>query len=300
MTFLPFTLVFAACCHLLLCSPVSSAAANTANCTVSSLGQDRPECLAGTSLCRTLEYVLSSVRSCAVVNVLASQILSSPVVVASPRDLSIIGDITKDSSIDIWCTNSSGLLFNSSQNILLENLNFVGCAARWNYTNSDGYPFVEFAGVYFYLGFDVQILGCNFSNGTGTGVIMYDVTGNKNLLSGSNFVGNGPPSGAAKNVISGGLLIKRESLSNLPTVVYRIEHCNFTENMNHANQSGLRFGSGVALYIAATCSPSNVSIHDSYFERNYGPLGGGVSINQASTPLCTVIDERTISEKESE
>ena len=240
-------------------------------------------CLAGISPCGTLKYVLSSVRSCAVVNVLASQNLSSPVVVASPQDLSIIGDI-KDSSIKIWCTNSSGLSFVVSQNILLENLNFVGCAARWNYTNTGGYPFIEFAGVYFYQGFDVQILGCSFSNGTGTGVIMYDIAGNKTLLRGTNFVGNGPTSGVAKNVISGGLLIKREeSASNAPTVVYRIENCNFTENTNHANQSGFKPGSGVTLYLAATGSPSKVSIHESYFERNHGPMGGGVSVNHSGS-----------------
>ena len=288
MTFLPFTLVFAVCCHLLLCSPVSSAAANTTNCTVSPSGQDNKGCLAGTSPCVTLKYVLSRARSCAVINVLASQNLSSPVVVASPQNLSIIGDITKDSSIKIWCTNSSGLLFSSSQNILLENLNFVGCAATWNYTNSGGYPFLEFAGVYFYQGFNVHILGCSFSNGTGTGVILYDVI-NKTLLSGSNFVGNGPTSGVAKNVISGGLLIKSESTSNGPTVVYHIEHCNFTENMNHANQSGFKPGSGVTLYLAAIGSTTNVSIYDSYFERNHGPMGGGVSVNHSGSHSQLVV-----------
>ena len=284
-----FLLVFALCCHLLLCSPVSSATANTANCTVSPLGQDHPECLAGTSPCRTLEYVLSNPRSCAVVNVLASQNLSSPVVVASPQNLSIIGNITKDSSIDIWCTNSSGLSFVSPQHVILENLNFVGCAARWNYTNSDGYPFIEFAGVYFYQGFDIQILGCSFSNGTGTGVIMYDVTGT-NLLSGSNFVGNIPTSGAPKNVVSGGLLIKREFSSNVSSVVYHIEHCKFTENVNHANQSGFKPGSGMTLYLAATCSHSNVVIHDSYFEQNHGPLGGGVSVNHSGSFSSVVVN----------
>ena len=269
MTFLPFTLVFAACCYLLLCSPASSAAAN---CTVSSSGQDRSECLAGTSPCRTLEYVLStSPRSCAFVNVLASQILSSPVVVASPQNLSIIGNITKDSSIDIWCTNSSGLSFVSPQHVILENLNFVGCAARWNYTNSDGYPFIEFAGVYFYRGFDVQILGCSFSNGTGTGVIMYDVTGN-NLVKGVHFLGNGPGSAM---VVSGGLLIKRETV--LEDAVYCVEYCNFTENANNASHDGFTPGGGMTLYLAAPNSTTHVVVHNSSFIKN---IGGGVQLNQ--------------------
>ena len=275
MTFLPFTLVFAACCYLLLCSPVSSAAANTTNCTVSSSGLDGPECLAGTSPCQTLEYVLSNARSCAVVNVLASQNLSSPVVVASPRDLSIIGDITSVYSIHIWCTNSSGLSFVSPQNILLENLNFVGCAARWNYTNIGGYPFIEFAGVYFYRGFDVQILGCSFSNGTGTGVILYDITGN-NLLSGVNFLGNNLGSAMAENVVSGGLLIRRETSLNKDTI-YCIKYCFFTENANNASLDSFRLGGGMTLYLAAPSSTTLVIICNSSFIQN---IGGGVRINQ--------------------
>ena len=279
MTFLPFTLVFAACCYLLLCSPVSSA---TANCTVSSLGQDRSECLAGTSPCRTLEYVLStSPRSCAFVNVLASQNLSSPVVVASPQNLSIIGNITKDSSIDIWCTNSSGLSFVSPQHVLLENLNFVGCAARWNYTNSDGYSFIEFAGVYFYQGFNVQILGCSFSNGTGTGVIMYDVTRN-NRVKGVHFLGNGPGSAM---VVSGGLLIKRETV--LEDAVYCVEYCNFTGNANNASHDGFTPGGGMTLYLAAPSSTTHVVIYNSSFIQN---IGGGVQLNQVGGESSLVIN----------
>jgi predicted outer membrane repeat protein len=220
--------------------------------------------------------------------VLASQNLSSPVLVASKQKLAVIGDQTEPGSIYIWCSNASGIAFVSYLHIRLENLNFVGCAARWDFDFKRSYHFVEYTGVYFYEGSDVQISSCTFSSGNGTGVIMYDVIGN-NFISGSNFIGNKVGSDKT-NMTSGGVLIIREA-PGIKNVSYSIENCHFTGNENYANRSNHGLGGGVTFNHAAFNSTSHVVVFDSYFTRNHGLSGGGIHVDcsgSASTVLVSV------------
>lgn len=271
-------------CHLMLFFPSVTSFANDTTCTVSSSGHDHPKCLAGSSSsCLTLEYVLSNSRGCAVVTVLESQNLTSPVIVASPQDLAIIGNKTKTT---VFCKNSSGLVFNSPLRILLENLRFIGCAARHH--DSDGYPLVEYAGLYFYQGSDVQIIGCVFSDGTGTGVIMYDVIGKNNLLRGSYFIGSKPGAGeVVKNRTFGGLFIKRIFVTG--DAVYTIEECDFFGNENHGNESNLG-GGGMTVELAAPSSTSHFIIRTSWFKSNKGSQGGGIFVNQSGASSSAIFD----------
>jgi predicted outer membrane repeat protein len=229
---------------------------------------------------------LSNTRSCAVVNVLTSQNLSSPVLVAPTQNLTVIGKKTTLSSIYIWCTNSSGIAFVSAQHVQIETLNFVGCGARWNFT-------AYYAGVFFYQGSNVEVKNCSFSHGAGIGVIMYDVTG-INQVRGSRFIGNKPKTGQAKNVtVFGGLLIMRMHIGGV--AVYRVETCLFNENENYVHvdhRDQVLLGGGMTLYLAAPSSNSNVTISSDFFSN----VGGGVRINQdGGFSFVNVTDSRFFS-----
>lgn len=251
-----------------------------AHINVSSSGKDGAGCIGTnpTNPCQSLQYTLSSVHQCAEITILDSQNISSLVVMQNSEDLVIMG--APGSLIYIYCENESGISIVSSRCIRFENIHFVSCAAKYNYSTGNTYThyLIEYAAAYFYRGSDIQIVGCSFSNGTGTGVIMYDVIGTINFK-GSNFTANRPIANSipARNSTSGGLIIKNVNSFQDKFIIYSINTCVFTENENN-NQSGL--AGGVTLYLSTPGIHSSVYISGSSFTKNQGDKGGGVHVYQ--------------------
>lgn len=246
---------------------------------VSSSGKDWPRCIGTnpTSPCLTLQYILDNIgqQKCAEITILDSLNISSMVAMKDLEDFAIVG--APGSLVYIYCENESGISIVSSRRICFENIHFASCGAMYNYSNTFAQGFIEYAAMYFYKGSDIWIVGCGFSNGTGTGVIMYDVSGTVHF-EGSNFTCNRPITNRTpeRNSTSGGIII--ESMNDLPEKpIYTIKNCVFTENENN-NRSKL--AGGVTLYLSSPEIHSSVYINGSVFTGNQGEKGGGVHVYQ--------------------
>ena len=272
----------------------SCTAHDRAYVNVSSSGKNGPGCIGTnpTSPCQTLQYILDKIvqRECAQITILDSQNISSVVVMKDLEDFVIMG--TTGSQVYIYCGNESGISIVRSRNIRFENIHFVSCGAKYNYSNTYPQDFIKYAAMYFYQGSSIQIVGCSFTNGTGTGVIMHNVTGTINF-EGSNFTANRPTAKglSGKNVTSGGVII--ESMNEVPGkpiyTFYSINNCVFMENENN-NQSGL--AGAVTFYLSTPEIQSSIFINESYFNGNQGDKGGGMYVyqNGSSSSVSVIVE----------
>ena len=232
--------------------------------------------------CATLKYLVDNTdHGCMNITISNSQNISGVIAFINSSDLSIIGT----GLVNIICDVQGGMLFENTQRIHLENLKFISCAMNYSYSNVDMYPYIDHAAVYFYGGNDIEITGCIFTNGLGTGVIMYDVIGN-NQLSYTNFTANRPAPNTSYDDISvnstfGGLTIRRQHVPGEST--YIIHNCIFDENI-------ALYGGGIALYLESNDSSSFISVIKTLFTRNYGIQGGGVYVIQFGTNSSAVMN----------
>ena len=229
--------------------------------------------------CATLKYLVDNTdHGCMNITISNSQNISGVIAFINSSDLSIIGT----GLVNIICDVQGGMLFENTQRIHLENLKFINCAMNYSYSNVDMYPYIDHAAVYFYGGNDIEITGCVFTHGLGTGVIIYDVIGN-NYLSYTNFTANRPAPNTSYDDISvnstfGGLIIRRQHVPGEST--YIIYSCIFKENMNVISSGDNGLGGGISLHLStADDSSIFVSILDSHFELNDAIKGGGMHIN---------------------
>ena len=259
--------------------------------SVSSSGNDSQDCInSNTSVsCATLDYLISHTRTdqnCLAITILDPQQLSGNVTLTGSHDISIVGSSVTGLAVDILCEANSGIVFENCEHVHLENLNFIACGSDAGYSK-DYSLLTEYAALYFSRGNDVHIIGCSFINGTGTGVIMRDVTGD-NLLKKCNFIANKPQENMMRdssiNATYGGVIIKQENVSG--AVNHSFDSCSFNGNKNiksYAPKSGYDegFGGGLSFYVGAKKSKVNITILKSNFSDNFALEGGGLHINQS-------------------
>ena len=260
------------------------------NYSVSSSGNDFQDCISNTSVsCATLDYLISHTRTdqkCLAIIILDPQQLSGNVTLTGSHDISIVGSSVTGLAVDILCEANSGIVFENCEHVHLENLNFIACGSDAGYSK-DYSLLTEYAALYFSRGNDVHIIGCSFINGTGTGVIMRDVTGD-NILKKCNFIANKPQENMMRdssiNATYGGVIIKQENVSG--AVNQSFDTCSFKGNGNIKSSTSKDgydegFGGGLSLYVGAPGSKINITILKSNFSNNYAVEGGGLYINQS-------------------
>ena len=259
--------------------------------SISSSGNDSQDCInSNTSVsCATLDYLISHTRTdqnCLAIIILDPQQLSGNVTLTGSHDISIVGSSVTGLAVDILCEANSGIVFENCEHVHLENLNFIACGSDAGYSK-DYSLLTEYAALYFSRGNDVHIIGCSFINGTGTGMLMRDVTGD-NLLKKCNFIANKPQENMMRdssiNATYGGVIIKQENVSG--AVNHSFDTCSFKGNGNIKSSTSKDgydegFGGGLSLYVGAPESKINITILKSDFSNNYAVEGGGLYINQS-------------------
>ena len=118
--------------------------------------------------------------------------------------ITIEGNSTCNGSVEIQCEPNAGLTFIESENIVLRNLVFVGCAYLHNSTSIDFFSetpaFITIhSALYFLFCVDVTISEVSVKHSDGMGVVMYSTVGN-NFITNSGFVNNKE----ADPILSGG------------------------------------------------------------------------------------------------
>ncbi len=259
--------------------------------SVSSKGLDNTDCTNANSSksCETFQYLILNLQSrkCAVILMINDteqpqmQYISGRLALNSFSDISIMGVSTnnKKANVTLICKEGSGILFNNSQRIHLDNLMFVSCGVEYSYPNivyKD--PITEYAAVYFYRGSDIQVTGCSFLNSSGTGIIMEDVMGNTSVHT-TSFLDNKSIPG--RNSTSGGLIIKRQYLYGREAN-YTI-NTSYFGNFTKIDENQLLLGRGIALYLNASNSTTCIFILETNFFNNHARSGAGMLIEHSGS-----------------
>ena len=255
--------------------------------TIAPVGNDSRECVDKDAQsripCGSLEYLLTHIHGRNCVNVVIShdQSLSRLIVLQDIQNWTITGN--KSIPVSIHCKDESGLSFENANHLHLDNLVFVECSALNNQTGDD-YPLMEYSGLYFLHGSNVEITRCGFHDGSGTGVIMNNVAG-KNLVRDSNFTGNRMVQNSAiVNLTSGGLIVRRQYPPGSSS--YVLAGCSFVENVNSASHWDgdthiIGIGGGVTFNLSL---PTSITVTNCNFANNEAWEGGGLHVYQAGGP----------------
>ena len=234
-----------------------------------------------------LSELAESPLNCALIRILPRSFhLTGVVVFNHSSNLSIIG-LDLHTNISCELNINSGFRFDNSVHVHLQNLAFNGCSMNDTVQHYDTviHPYFDVAAVYFYRSSTIQITNCTFRDSQGTGVILYETTGN-NVIKLSKFVKNKPKEIIHPNSTYGGLIVFRDTIE--APAIYVIDSCKFERNNNSIE--GL--GGGLTFRLGALNSQTNVSIMNSSFSRNKAVAGAGLYLNQTrnSTSFITVSD----------
>ncbi len=280
--------------------------------TVSHNGSDNSSCASSFS-CGSLGYLIQQVNyfNCVSIELYDDQVLTGQTLFfQSPYELSLIGRAR--GNIVINCKNSSGLFFQSGQYIHLENLHFIGCSlnvsGRFVSSRSRNLS-SNFSSITFSGSQGIEVAGCAFTDNRGSALLFIDVDG-ENVIANSTFKGN--ESLLIDDELRSGGIVIRSLYSRIGNSSYRIEYCNFTNNVNkdknddqcggaidlslqsHAGYTIVtilhsRFlfnkaGKGGAICIIFGLNTRNIYVNSSYFDSNLASGSGG-AISITSNPI---------------
>ena len=234
-----------------------------------------------------LAKLAKSPLNCTLIRILPHSFhLTGVVVFNHSSNLSIIG-LDLHTNISCEPNINSGFRFDNSVHVHLKNLAFNGCWMNDTVQHYDTeiHPYIDVAAVYFYRSSTIRITNCTFRDSRGTGVILYETTGN-NVIKLSTFVRNKPKGSIRPKSTYGGLIVFRDAIK--APAIYVIDSCKFERNNNSIE--GL--GGGLTFRLGALNSQTNVSIMNSSFFHNKAVAGAGLYLIQTrnSTNLIKVTD----------
>lgn len=258
--------------------------------TVSQNGSDSGACTNSATpsspppSCRTLGYLISKVSSCANITILDDITLSNLLYFnKSSSKLLITGNIL---GRRIKCQNSSGFFFDSSRQISIESLSFIGCAVNVTMlidceAKRGIFP-LQLSSITFYRAQEVEIVSCTFGENIGSSLLLIDVNGT--AIQHSNFSG----ASHEKEIRSGGIVLRR-LLSHGGDYNYSITNCLFKDiqnvpgNASCPNNTYLApdefiRGGGIDINLVTNTSSTNITITNSKFFNNRADFGGAVSM----------------------
>ena len=241
--------------------------------------------------------------------------------IGSADEASDIVNSSKEVPVVVQCigvgnSNSAGLTFVHSSNIVIRGVALVGCgvyhnSTSKNYTNIDNFEFLKFYTALFFMFCQTVTMDSVHVNYTqGVGVVMYSTVGINRIIRSvfSNNIIHSPdlPGGGGlyiefsycvPDVIAGDYVDCSQG-SNVPPTTgaqYTIDNCAFQENeatlpftmANYAKfilphrEQHVAFGrgGGLSIYFKGNCSNNTISVSNhSLFKSNVALWGGGIFV----------------------
>ena len=235
----------------------------------------------------SLEVVLNGSMdlNCSVISVNTSQSLSGNIIISSVYNMTIAGKSNDDEDVTVTCNNNSGISFWNFNEIILHNLDFIGCGVEYNLTEiEDGFNSeAAFIGVYFQSGSALSLMNCSFENGPGVGVVVNDVIGEV-VVSNTVFSNNKL---LLHSTLGGGLIIHTTNLSGSDPLNCLIDNCLFVNNQQSMTFFG--GGGGLTLLQSQSNASGSVTIFNTIFQNNTASNGGGLHIANFAGVFCVTI-----------
>ncbi len=280
---------------------------------VSEGGTDSPACWNNSGIenaCQSLAFAAEGItNSTQIILASGSHTLNATIAVVQKHDVAFVGatENTYINCINVGGTQGPGLHFENTLRLYVANLTFLGCGSLANSTvdnsSSPGSTIEVRSAVYALNSTDVRIESSQFLNGTGVGVILYDVTGTVRMES-LVFSGNAVPD-EEKAIYPGGFGIYIEHTYCTPgqtsacnyrsnpfnnASVYVIRNTVFSHNEGNAAQREfvpdkgrvsriLGRGSGIMITLKGVSTGNTFEISGCRFFNNTALDGGGVWIS---------------------
>lgn len=254
-------------------------------------------CLSGCSSCITLDHACNNLIEEGTEIILSSGIVNSDIVVHDVSNLALLGD-----NAEVRCSTGVGIKFVNVKNFLLSGLTIENCGTIQNGANvaHQGIPFSFLSAVSIFNSMDVTIEDAEFIANLGTGLTIYDTSGNVSITNVA-FLDNRVPINNKTYSGGGGLYIKftrynayencKDSLCNSNNA-YTITNCSFLGNTASLSSQGrilylsrkgpvinvLGGGGGLQIVLEGKPQHNVFLITDSLFWNNRAEFGGGISI----------------------
>ena len=300
---------------------------HSANIYVRNDGSNSPNCLNGTISCRSLDYAIAGVQpgaSDVEIVVHDSHEINSSAWLEHVDGVSIIGK----QSVEIRCTVlGAGVGILNSMSIVVANVSWTNCALLHNTTarlepaaSGDAaaeFEYNAYSAIFAYNCTDLLITGCKFTSSRGSGISLYDITGDvfirqshfqshsvaDDLQCHGRLERNNSCSPQSTGLYIEGTFCGDFTVCNETTVhiftdaVYMISECTFTDNVNIGNSDKVYtptpdyllrfrdhwpFGGGGGMVIAMhSMEMYNVTFNivDTRFVNNTAQYGGGMQVH---------------------
>lgn len=269
----------------------------------SKIGHDNSSCLTNNSFpCKTLGFVLEHLNSSTKVSIMNGQYSLNRTYNASK--LENVAFVGLGDSVNINCSNDSGLQFRFCNNTVLKHLVFQGCGhleysapfhAQPNDSKSNHQIPQFYAGISFTYCKDLAVENCIFRNSPGVSLVLYDVRGNISIID-SQFVDSRAENQSSSldvHETAGGILLHLTRFGSLYPFNdtqhsqysdgnnYIFRGCVFARNEYAHNGSQeipqpFGHGAGLTAFLCGSAKNNSLLVDSCHFYNNTGIWGGGI------------------------